>query len=178
MGYGCMFILREARDTEKLRTKLICNAQTNGYGIWFTPTNNLLLEHSVDLNLSDYVFEVCNSFSSDDALLLFSHEGELINGRRAELPLRQRLQIVQDVALSCAPYAQAMEIYFGEDESYLPVYSNYTIACTDIADTLYKEYQNQDPMDVFVPCVHIMIEIAVLHHLKDKIPEGATPPGA
>lgn len=158
MSYGCMFILRGTRDIEALRTKLICTAQTKGYGLWFEPVNNLLLEHCVDLNLGDYVFEVCDSFSSSDASFLLSHEGDIINGMQATLPLLQRLHILQNVALTCVLHAEVIEIYLGEDSPYLPDYSDYRIACTDIADVLYKRYQNQDPIDCYVPCVHLIIE--------------------
>lgn len=157
MSYGCMYILRGAKDLEELRSKLICTAKARGCGLCFKPVNNLLLQQSVDLNISDFAFEVCDSFSSNDASLLLSYEGYSINGVQASFPLLERLKILQDVALACVPHAEAIEIYLGEDTPYLPDYSDYRLACTDIADVLYKEYQ-MDSYMAFMPCVHLIVE--------------------
>lgn len=152
-----MYILRRANDLHSLNGKLISVANAEGFGLCFTPVNNLLLEGSVGLDVCDFVFEVCDSFSSSDASLILSHEGHSINGAQAKVPLLQRLKILQDVALVCAPHAEKIEIYLGEDTPYIPDYSDYRIVCADIADTLYKEYQ-MDDCTPYVPCVHLIIE--------------------
>lgn len=157
MSCGCMYILRGAKDLEELHSKLICAATASGYGLCFKPVNNLLLEDSVDLNMNDFAFEVCDSFSGNDASLLLSYDGYSINGVQASLPLVERLEILQDVALACVPHAETIEIYLGEDTPFLPDYSDYRLACTDIADVLYKEYQ-MDSNIAFMPCVHLIVE--------------------
>ena len=157
MSYGCMYILRRVNDLHILHDKLMSAAKSEEFGLCFTPVNNLLLEGSVELDVCDFAFEVCDSFSSSDASLILSHEGQRINGVQAKVPLLQRLKILQDVALVCAPHAEKIEIYLGEDTPYIPDYSNYTIACADIADALYKEYL-MDDCTPYVPCVRLIIE--------------------
>ena len=157
MSCGCMYILRDVRDVKRLRDKLIYNAKEQGYGLCFEPVNNLLLEHMVDLGMSDFAFEVCDSFKSNDASLLLSYEGWTVNGVRANLPLLERLRIIEDVAVSCVPYTETIEIYLGEDTPRLQDYLDYRIATTDIADTLLKEYQS-DSYKPFIPCVHLVVK--------------------
>lgn len=157
MSYGCMFILRRIKDLHALHSELISTVTTRECGLCFEPMNNLLLEHSIDLGAHDVVFEVCDSFSSNDASLLLSHEGYSVNGVQAKLPLLQRLKILQDVALTCAPHAESIDIYLGEDTPCLSDYSDYRIVCADIAYVLYKAYQ-KDSCGAFIPCVHLIVE--------------------
>lgn len=156
MSCGCMYILRNAKDLEKLCSKLICIAKEKEYGLCFNPINNLLIENSVNLNSSDFAFEVCDSFNSDTASLLLCYEEYSINGMYAKLPLLDRLQILQNIASTCIPHTETLEIYIGEDTPYLPDYSCYRLAYTDIKDTLYKEYQLNWSSSL-IPCVHLII---------------------
>lgn len=157
MSYGCMYILRGAKNLEELCSKLIRTAKVRGYGLCFDPVNNLLLENSIKLNIGDFVFEVCDSFSTNDSSLLLGYEGYSINGVPPSLPLLKRLIILQDIALACVPHVEVIEIYLGEDTPYLPDYSEYRLACADIADVLYKEYQRDSYM-AYIPCVHLIVE--------------------
>lgn len=157
MSYGCMFILRGISELHILKRKLESTAIMYECGICFNPVNNLLLEKSVTLGITDYACEVCDGFGSSDASILLSYDGVSVNGVQASKPLFQRLKIIQELATVCVPHADTIEIYFGEDTPYLPDYSDYRIACTDIADTLYKKYQ-MDHEAPFIPCVHLIIE--------------------
>lgn len=157
MSSNCMYVLRNAKEQEYLRYKLVYLAKTKKCGICCEPMNDLLATQSVKLNSCDFAFEVCDSFDNNVAELLLSYEGDIINGEQAGLPLFQRLQILQEVALTCVPHAEMLEIYLGDNNPYLPDYSDYRLACTDIADTLYEEYQ-RDSSTPFIPCVHLIIE--------------------
>lgn len=157
MSYGCLYILRGVSDIEELHRKLLYTAKRRGCGLCFDPRNNLLLENSVEIKMNDFAFEVCDSFCNSDASLLLSYEGYTINGKKASLPLLERLKTLQDFVLNAVPHAEAIEIYLGEDTPYLPDYSDHKIACTEVTDTLYKEYQ-RDSSTPFIPCVHLMIE--------------------
>lgn len=157
MSSNCMYILRNVQEQASLRSKLISLAKIQKCGICCDPENGLLAMKTVRLNPHDVAFEVCDSFGSNVAELLLSYEGDIINGEQALLPLFQRLQILQDIAVTCVPHTEILEIYLGDNNPYLPDYSNYRIACTDVADTLYREYQT-DIYTRFTPCVHLIIE--------------------
>lgn len=157
MSSNCMYVLRNVKKQEYLRGKLVDLARSKKCGICFEPMNGLLAAQSVKLNLCDFAFEVCDSFDDNVAELLLGYEGDIINGEQAILPLFQRLQILQEVALTCAPHTEILEIYLGDNDPYLPDYSNYRLACTDITDILYKEYQ-MERFYPFIPCVHLIIE--------------------
>lgn len=156
MSYGCMFVLRGVNNLHILHSELVSTAIVCECGLCFDPMNNLLLEESVTLSVHDYAYEVCDGFGSNDASLLLSYEGHSINGVQTRTPLLQRLRILQDLATICVPYAETIEIYLGEDTPYLPDYSDYRVACTDIADVLYREYQIDSHIP-FIPCVHLII---------------------
>ena len=157
MSANCMYVLRNAKEQEYLKCKLLYLAKSKKFGICCEPMNDLIATQSVKFNPCDFAFEVCDSFDNNVAELLLSYEGDIINGVKAHLPLAQRLRILQEVALTCVPYAEMLEIYLGDNNPYLPDYSNYRLACIDIADTLYKEYQ-MDRFSPFIPCVHLIIE--------------------
>lgn len=157
MSYGCMFVLRAAKDFCILYSDLLCAANAGEYGLCFEPGNNLLLEHSVELHMNDLAFEVCDNFGNSNASILLSRDGWTVNGKQARIPLKRRLKTIQDIALICARYAKVIEIYLGEDTPYLPDYFTFKLTCAEIADTLYNEYQ-KDSSTPFIPCVHIVIE--------------------
>lgn len=157
MSEVCMYVLRGVADLDVLRSKLTDAAKAKEYGLCFDPINNLLLEHKIDLNEHDFVFEACDSFANSAASLLLCHDGIVINGVQASRSLRQRLEILQEIAIACISHAKTIEIYLGEDSPYLPDYSNYRLTCVEIADTLYKEYQLDETL-TYIPCVHLVIE--------------------
>ena len=157
MSSSCMFVLRNAKEQDYLRRKLIHLATLNKCGICCEPTNDLLSMRSVKMYPYDFAFEVCDSFDNHVAELLLSYEGTIINGEQASLPLFQRLQILEAFALICIPYTEELEIYLGDNNPYLPDYSTYKLMCTEIAKVLYKEYQ-KDSTTPFIPCVHLVVE--------------------
>lgn len=158
MSSICMYVLRNVEEQGCLRCNLGKLAKSKNCGICCDQMNTLLATKSVILNPSDFAFEVCDSFESNVAELLLSQEGVAINGEYPILPLYQRLQILQEVASTCIPYVDTLEVYLSDNNPYLPDYSDYRVACTDIADILYKEYRNQDPTDVCIPCVHLIVK--------------------
>ena len=157
MSSMCMYVLRNTKEQEDLKRKLVFLAKSKECGIWFEPVNNLLLLQMVKLNPCDFAFEVCDNFGSNVAELLLSYEGILVDGELAPLPLFQRLQILQDVAATCVPHTDKLEIFLSDDDPYLPDYSDYKLVCEEIADTLYEEYQKEENSP-FLPCVHLTIE--------------------
>ena len=157
MSCGCMYIIKSAIAIGELKKKLLIAAQTNDYGVCFNPINNLLLENSISIGQQDYIFEICDGFQSSDASLLLSHEGVLINGTQSNRSLLQRMKILQDVALICAPHTGRIEIYLGEDTPHLSDYAKYHVTISSVAETLYLEYA-KDTFSPFIPCVHLVVE--------------------
>lgn len=153
-----MYILRGARNALELETILMRIAQPLGCGFYFSPTNNLLLNHTVSVDSDDFIFEICDSFESSDASLILSYGNYPINGKKPSLPLFERLNILQVVASECMPYAQKLEIYLGEDTPFFPDYSDHTVVCSEIANTLYLEYELENSViSGYVPCVHLNV---------------------
>ena len=158
---GCMFALRGVKDLPILQDKLISFAKARQFGLCFEPVNNLLLEDIVKIDTHDFVFEVCDCFDHSDASWLLCHEWfeeEATGGALGSMPLLQRLQIIQDAASICVSYAKSVEIYLSEDDPYLPGYTKYRLPCSEIANVLYKEYQNDELLKTVVPEVYIMVE--------------------
>lgn len=157
MSCGCMYILRNAEDVNGLRKKLISAVNVHGYAINFEPVNSLLLFHSVKLDKQDFIFEVCDDLISKVGALLLSFDGWMIEDRQAQLPLTERLVLLQEIASICLSHTKKIEIFSGEDTPYLPDYSDINVQCKDVADTLHKQYQLSEG-GPWIPCVHLIIE--------------------
>lgn len=157
MSANCIFVVRNAKQIDRLRCVLVNLAKAKACGIGFEPMNGLLATQSIGLNLSDFVFEVCDDFVSNVAELLLSYEGYIVNGRKSPLSLLQRMEILQDIALTCQPYGEKLEIYLGDNNPYLPDYTVCRLAYTDVANALFKEYQ-KDSVTPFIPCIHLIVE--------------------
>lgn len=156
MSYGCMYILRNAKEVDRLCKKLICTAMLKGYAVNLEPMNNLLLDKAVKLGDHDFIFEVCDNPISNVPALLISYDGRLIDGQQAQFPLVERLALLQEIAGTCLSHTDRVEIYLGEDTPYLPDYSVFSLRCGDIADTLYQQYQLSQG-GPWIPCVHLII---------------------
>ena len=156
MSSSCLYVLRNAKEIVQLRSKLVTLTEREKLGVGFNPNNSLLAANSIKLNAMDSVFEVYD-LESNVAQLLLSYEGYTVNGKQAELPLYQRMQILQEIALLCFPHASMLEVFLGDNNPYLPDYTVHKVDCMNVASVLLEEYQMDDTTP-FIPCVHLVIE--------------------
>ena len=157
MSADCLFVLRGATNVEKLKQKLHHFCYSHGCGLLLDPIDALIVCGQVCVEKTDFAFEVttsCDDMSSD---LLLDHDGLVINGEQATLPLHDRLMLLQNAAQVCLPYCIGIDIYLSFDNPYLPGYTFAQLECRDVADFLYNEYQKSMDPYPYIPDVHIHI---------------------
>lgn len=159
MSVGCFFILYDVKCLQELRNELVHYASSHDCGVCFQATGNLLQMNERHFSDADFIFEMCDGFKDNDASLLLSYGTYPINGQIARLSLMDRLHLIQEMAQISLGFANNVVIFIGEDSPYFPDYTPYTIACEDIAATLYAEYTEYqaDNISPFIPCVRLNI---------------------
>ena len=157
MSRFCVFILRKVNSLENLQKKLYSFATNKECGVYFNPKNAMLLTNNFEIQADDVVFLVTDKANTNDASLLLSYDEMITNGKKPALPLKRRLELIQEIAEICTLYSNTVDIYLSDDNPFLPDYIKYTISTSHIAESIFEEYE-KEKISPFIPCVHISVQ--------------------
>lgn len=164
MSADCLFVLRGATNVEELKQKLQHFCCSHGCGLLLDPVDALIACGQVRIEKTDFAFEVTDSCDDISSELLLGHDSDVFYGKQAELPLYDRLMLLQNVTQISLDFCLDIDIYLSYDNPYLPEYLAAQLECSDVANYLYHVYQaSKDPYP-FIPNVHIHIGEGAVDH--------------
>ena len=153
MSADCLYVLRNCSYTNQLKTELSDELQKHDLGVWFTPSNALLLCTQIYITPNTFLFEPTDAPNSISSELLLSPDYYPVNDVLPTLPFEKRAALFQRLAQIGLRYADSLEIYVSEDNPYLPDYLIYDIAQDQIYDTFMLEYQKDERRVDPIPCI-------------------------
>ncbi len=157
MSADCLFVLRSAKNTEKLIDQLAVIARTEGYGVRFDLKDALLTCSPLVVEHNDLVLFLCDSENSYACELLLGYDDMRYDGVFPSKSLIERMQFIQKMVHTCLLYSQCVEVFISDDNPCLEDYVSYDLITEDVAKVLVREYIKEDKRNVWLPCVHLTV---------------------
>jgi hypothetical protein len=157
MSADCLFVVQHIADSSSILEALKKTASDFKCGIWNTPENALIVCNQIEICADSFLFEPVDSIGAISSELLLSPENYIVDGKKAEMALDNRLLFIQKLAYVSLMFSNSIDIYISEDNPYLPDYTIYKTTPDQVANILYAEYKKNEVPYKSIPSVWLHV---------------------